>query len=108
MSHVIEKAGGAPDKAGIQQREEYAADVFDTFRELAKTDGIEIETELLYGTDIAAAIHDAADKFDASAIVFRSRGESRWLELLSGRVRAKLISNSDIPVVVLPERESGT
>lgn len=106
--HVIEKAGGAPDKAGVQQRKEYAEEVFETFRQLAKTDGIEVKTELLYGTDIATAIHDGADQFDASAIVFRSRGDSKWLELLSGRVRSKLIADSHIPVVVLPEREAGT
>jgi len=27
--NVIEKAGGAPDKASVEQREEYARDIFE-------------------------------------------------------------------------------
>lgn len=103
--HVIEKAGGAPDKASVEQREEHAEEAFRVFREHASIDGIDIETKLLYGTDVAEAIHDAAAEMDASAIVFRSRGGSRWLDRLSGGVRSKLISNSDHPVIVLPQRE---
>lgn len=104
--HVIEKAGGAPDKAGVEQREEHAEKAFEAIRERAKTDGIEVDTKLLYATDVAAAIHDAAAEVDASAIVFRSRGGSRWLDLVSGRVRSSLISDSDLPVVVLPDQET--
>lgn len=103
--HVIEKAGGAPDKAGVEQRKEYAEEAFKAFRDRAKIDGIEVDTKLLYGTNIAATIHDAADEADASAVVFRSRGSSRWLDLVSGRVRSSLIADSDRPVVVLPEQE---
>ena len=101
--HVIEKAGGAPDKAGVEQRKEYAADVFEAFTSRATTDGIEVETELLFGTDIAERIHEAADAHDVSSIVFRSRGERGWLELLSGNVRSHLIAEHDCPVVVLPD-----
>lgn len=104
--HVIEKAGGAPDKASVEQREEFAEEAFAAITERAKTDGIEIDTKLLYGTDVAAAIHDAAAEADASAIVFRSRGGSRWLDLVSGRVRSSLITDSDLPVIVLPEHET--
>lgn len=101
--HVIEKAGGAPDKASVEQREGYAEEAFAAFRERAAADGVEVETELLYGTDVAEAILEAAAEADASAIVFRSRGGSRWLDLVSGNVRSKLLSESDRPVVVLPE-----
>lgn len=104
--HVIEKAGGAVDKASVEQREEYAEKTFEAIRERAKIDGIEVDTELLYGTDVAATIHDSADEADASAIVFRSRGASRWLNLVSGRVRSSLIADSHLPVVVLPEQEA--
>lgn len=102
--HVIEKAGGAPDKAGVEQREERAEKAFEAIRERAKTDGVNVDTKLLYGADVAATIHDAADEVDGSAIVFRSRGGSRWLDLVSGRVRSKLVADSDLPVVVLPEQ----
>lgn len=103
--HVIEKTEGAPDKAGLEHREEYAEKAFDVFRDRAKTDGIEVDTKLLYGTDVAATIHEAADESDASVIVFRSRGGGRWLDLVSGRVRSKLIAESDRPVIVLPKQE---
>lgn len=101
--HVIEKAGGAPDKASVEQRKEYAERIFNVFRKRAEIDRIEIETELLYGTDIAATIHQAADEFDASAIVFRSRGNGGWLDRLSGNVRTNLIATPDHPIIVLPE-----
>lgn len=104
--HVIEKAGGALDKASVEQREAYAEETFETFRGLARTDDIDVETHLLYGTDVAATIHEAAEDHDASAIVFRSRGESRFLDLLSGRVRSKLVDGSDRPVVMFPPGDS--
>jgi len=104
--HVIEKAGGAPDKASVEQREQYAREVF-----AAITDGLDgvaasLETELLYGTDVAATIIDAAHDKDATAIVFTPRGGSRWRQLLTGDVAHKLVETSDVPVVVLPDREA--
>ena len=101
--HVIEKAGGAPDKAGIEHRRKHAENAFDAFRKRAKSDGIEVETELVYGTDVAEVIHEVAADLDASAIVFTSRGSTRWLDLVSGNVRSKLITDHDRPVIVLPD-----
>ena len=103
LVHVIEKAGGAPDKAGIEQRREHADDIFAAFRKRARTDGITVETELRYGTDIAETIHEAAGDHSATAIVFSSRGGSKWLDLVSGNVRSKLIADNDVPVIVLPD-----
>lgn len=102
LVHVIEKAGGAPDKAGVEQRREHAERTFEAFRGRARTDGVESRTELRYGTDIAATIHDAATDLDASCIVFSSRGESGWLDHLTGNVRARLIVDHELPVIVLP------
>lgn len=111
--HVIEKAGGAPDKAGVEQRKEYAEEVLEAFRKLAETDGLEVETEIHFGTDVAESILDAAESGGATAIVFRSRGEPGWLDRVTGRVRSNLIAESRLPVVVLPGRngsdaETGT
>lgn len=102
---VIEKAGGAPDKAGVEQREDHAAAAFDAFRDRAGTDGVAVDTELLYGTDVAGTIVDAARAHDATAIVFASRGGGRLANLLSGGVRSSLITNGEYPVVVLPDAE---
>lgn len=106
LAHVIEKGDGAPNKAGVEQRREHAERAFDAFRKRARTDGLEVETELLFGTDVAETIHDAAAAHDASAIVFSSRGGGQWLDLVSGNVRRKLISEQDRPVVVLPSEGS--
>lgn len=100
--NVIEKAGGAPDKAGVEQRQEHAEKTFDAFRTSADADDITVDTQVLYGTDIVETINDAAADIDASAIVFVSRGGGRWLDLVSGRVRSRLVSESEFPVIVLP------
>jgi len=103
--HVIEKAGGAPDKASVEQRKQFARDIFAVVTDgLADTD-ITLETELRYGTDIASALIDAAHELDASAIVFTPRGGSRWRKLLTGDVTHNLVNNSDIPILALPDRE---
>lgn len=99
---VIEKAGGAPDKASVEQRERAAEEAFAAARDCADDHGVDIETEIRYGTDVAEAIIDAAADIDASAIVFRPRGGSWWLDLLTGNVRDDLVTASDRPVVVFP------
>lgn len=103
--HVIEKAGGALDKASVEQREQDARAIF-----AAVTDGLDdvaasLETEIRYGTDVATTVIDAAHDKDATAIAFTPRGASRWRQLLTGDVAHKLVETSDVPVVVLPDRE---
>lgn len=101
--HVIEKAGGAPDKASVEQREEHAHDIFDQLLAGIDAGSFAIETHIVYGTDVAETIIDAAHDHDASAIVFTPRGGSRWQKLLTGDVTTALVNGSDIPVVVLPD-----
>lgn len=102
--HVIEKAGGAPDVASVEQREDAADDLFEIVAEGLTDVDAELRTEYLYGTDVAATIVDAAHDLDATAIVFTPRGGSRWLKLLTGDVTTALVTESDRPVVVLPDR----
>ena len=104
--HVIEKAGGAPDKASVEQRESYAGEVFDAVREELG----EVETDLRFDTAVEDAIFAAAADHDASAIVFTPRGGSRWLRLLTGDVTLHVVTETDRPVVVLPDtgHESST
>lgn len=54
--------------------------------------------------DVAATIIDAANDFDVSAIVFTPRGGSRWKRLLSGDAIHKLVGNSDVPILLFPDR----
>jgi len=103
--HVIEKAGGAPDKASVEQREQRATDIFAIVAEGLDDIEVSFETEILYGTDIAATVIDAAHDRSASAIVFTPRGGSRWRKLLTGDVTHNLVGNSDIPILALPDKE---
>jgi nucleotide-binding universal stress UspA family protein len=103
--HVIEKAGGAPDKAGVEQREEYAEELFDAMEDCLD-DGRTLETEIRYGTDVAETVFEAAADLDASAIVVTPRGGSRWMRLLTGDVALDIVTKTDRPVVVLPDVES--
>jgi len=52
---------------------------------------------------VAETVFRVADDVDASAIAFTPREGSRWLKLLSGDVANALISESERPVVVLPD-----
>jgi nucleotide-binding universal stress UspA family protein len=102
--HVIEKAGGAPDKASVEQREEYAAEIFEVVTD--HLDGTaDLETRVAFGTDVAETIFEVADEFDATSVVITPRGGSRWVRLLTGDVALSLVTETDRPVVVLPDVE---
>jgi len=103
--HVIEKAGGAPDKASVEQREQRAAEIFSIITGEFDDSGVVLETDLRYGTDIASPIVGAVHDRSASAIVFTSRGGSRWRKLVTGDVTRNLVRSSDSPIPVLPDRE---
>lgn len=101
--HVIEKAGGAPDKASVEQRELNAEEIFQTMAESLSDPTFDLDTDILYGTDIAETIIDGANDFDATAIVFTPRGGSKWVKILTQDVTTGLITQSDIPILVLPD-----
>ncbi|ADB59463.1 UspA domain protein [Haloterrigena turkmenica DSM 5511] len=103
--HVIEKAGGAPDKAGVAQREERAERIFEIVESTLAGTNTALETEILYGTDVAATILEHARDLEATAIVFTPRGASRWMRLLTGDVAQKLLTNTDRPLVILPRSD---
>jgi len=103
--HVIEKAGGAVDKAGVEQREEYAAEIFAVVEDAAADAGVPVETDLRFDTDVADAIFAAGRDHDASAIAFTPRDGSRWFDLLTGDHAHDLVKQADRPVVVLPAED---
>jgi nucleotide-binding universal stress UspA family protein len=103
--HVVEKAGGALDKASVEQREAAAEDAFDAL--LAGLPGVDVDTATLYGTDVAATVVAATHERDASAIAFTPRGGGRWVTLLTGDVTTGLVEESDVPLVVLPDADGG-
>jgi nucleotide-binding universal stress UspA family protein len=105
--YVVEKAGGAIDKASVEQREQAAEAAFDAFRAVveATASGLAVETEILYGTDVVETILEDAAGVDATAIAFSPRGEPgkrSFMDWLTGDVRDRLVTEADRPVVVLP------
>jgi len=105
LLHVVEKAGGAPDKASVAQREERAEAIFEVAREhLASLDRT-IETEIAYGTDIADTIAAKTSEMGADLIAISPREAGRLSRLLTGDTALNLLTDSPVPLVVLPPPE---
>ena len=102
--YVVEKAGGAPDKASVEQREGYADEVFAAGREALDEAGASVETEgrVVYGTSIAGAVFELCDEIDASSVALVPRESNRLLDVLVGGRMDAFVQENNIPVVVLP------
>ena len=99
---VVEKAGGAPDKAPMEEVEAEAERAFDAIRDVLGP----VETDLRYGVDVVETIIEAGREHDASAIVFTPRSGGRLVRLLTGDVALSLVTESDRPVVALPDPDA--
>lgn len=104
--NVIEKAGGAPDKASMEQREEYANEIFERVRQPLETTDATVETDVLYGTDIVERIFAEAEYRDADAVVFMAREGNRLAELITGDVARRMVKDASVPVVALPRTDA--
>ena len=100
--HVVEKGGGVPDKAPVEQSEELAAESYAAVRAVFP----DAREHTAYGRDVAATIADAVDEVGESAVVYRSRGGNRLMQFLSGDVSVKLATNATVPVIALPREGS--
>ena len=100
--HVVEKGEGVPDKTPVEQSEALAEESYAAVRSVFPDAG----DHTAYGRDVAAEIFAAAETVEATAIVYRSRGDNRLMQLLSGDLSLKLVTNADVPVVALPNTES--
>lgn len=96
---VVEKAGGAPDKAPMEEVEAEAERAFSAVRDVLGP----VETDLRYGVDVVETILEAGRDHDASAIVFTPRSGGRLVRLLTGDVALSLVTEADRPVVALPD-----
>lgn len=101
--HVIEKAGGAPDKAPLEKRREDAAE-FLAVVDTRLGQSVAVDTQTVYGTDIVERLFEVTDDVGASALAFRARGGSRIVRLLTGDVATRLVTDPPVPVVSLPSR----
>lgn len=100
--HVIEKAGGAPDKAPLEKRRADAAE-FLAIVDTSLSDDVAVDTQIAYGTDVVTTLFEVAEEADATAFAFRPRGGSRFVRLLTGDTATKLVTEAEIPVVSLPD-----
>lgn len=96
--HVVEKAGGAPDKTSPEHSKQVAEDSYAAVREVFP----DADDHTSYGRDVVETIFDAADEVDASAIAYRSRGGGRLMHFLSGDLSLKLVTKARLPVIALP------
>jgi nucleotide-binding universal stress UspA family protein len=97
--NVVEKAGGAPDKAPMEEVEAEAERAFDAIRDVLGP----VETDVRYGVDVVETILEAGRDHEASAIVFTPRSGGRLVRLLTGDVTLSLVTEADRPVVALPD-----
>lgn len=103
--HVIEKAGGAPDKAPLEKRREDASDFLAIVDSTLST-SVAVDTRTVFATDIVPALFAEATDARADAIAFRARGGSRIKRILTGDMATKLVTNPDVPVISLPNPET--
>jgi nucleotide-binding universal stress UspA family protein len=103
LVYVVEKAGGGIDKAGVEQREAAAREMFEAAR--ARLSDVEVDERIAYGTDVAETVFDVAEDVAATAVVFSPRGGGRFVRLLTGDTALDLITHNDRPVVVLPDAD---
>lgn len=96
--HVVEKGEGVIDKTPVEQSEEVAEDAFAEVRETFPGAG----QHTAYARDVVAAIFEAAEEVEATAIAYRSRGGGRLMQFLSGDLSLRLVTEADRPVVALP------
>ena len=102
--HVIEKAGGAPDKAPLEKRREDAAEFLAT-ADAMLSEFVAVDARTVFATDVVPAFFAAADEAGADAIAFRARGGSRIRRILAGDITTNLVTDPDVPVISLPSPE---
>jgi nucleotide-binding universal stress UspA family protein len=102
--YVVEKAGGAVDKASVEQRELVGEAAFEAFREALADAAVpaDVETAVQYDTDVVEGVFAAARNWEASAMAFVPRGGGRLLGLLTGNRSERLVTENPLPVVSLP------
>jgi nucleotide-binding universal stress UspA family protein len=99
--HVVEKGGGAIDKAPMARRVA-DANAFLSTVESRLADEVPVETRVEFGTDVADTVVATGLDVGATAIAFRPRGGNRLVRFLSGDTASRLLNGSELPIVSLP------
>ena len=86
-------------RLGLQKEGRIATEYVE---KLARASGVNIQTKVAIGYP-AEAILKSADESQMDAIVIGSKGRTGLSKILLGSVAEKVVRNSKIPVVVVPE-----
>lgn len=84
----------------IEDAEERGQRILDNAAEIAGEEGIEVETELLYG-DPVEALADYLESESADGLILGHRGLSPRLEEQMGSVAKAMLERSPVPVTVV-------
>ncbi|MWV38908.1 universal stress protein [Natrialba sp. INN-245] len=106
LVHVIEKGGGAPDKAPLGARQKQATETFELAEAVLEPAGYEFQTEVRYGTDVVDEIVAAVDEHRATAIAFLPREGGRITKYLTGNKTRSLVATDRVPVIALPNEST--
>jgi len=99
---VVKKAGGAPDRASVEQATDHGERGVAALADGLAGTGVDVDTRVVYGTDVVERIVATAHEEDATAIAFTPREGGGLRRLLTGNVATRLVHESDLPVVSLP------
>ncbi len=102
--YVIEKAGGAPNKAPMDAAEEHGRKALDAFEEELAEHSDKIKKEILFGSEVADTVLKEAEDRGAT-VVFVAREGGRFIRLLTGDNAISFVTKNRIPVVSLPRPE---
>lgn len=102
--YVVEKTEGAPDKSPHDAAKEHGNEGLEAFEEEMKTHRIEVEKEILFGSNVANTVLEEAEKRNAT-VVFVAREGGRFIRLLTGDNAISFVTENRIPVVSLPRPE---
>ena len=101
--HIIEKGDGSIDRLPVNAQKGQAAELFTYAIEELEAAGFEVAPALFYGSNVVDTIIEAATDDGASAIVFLPREGGRLSRFLTGDRPTRLIMESPIPVITLPQ-----
>jgi nucleotide-binding universal stress UspA family protein len=102
--HVSRPSGG-------QMREQEQADgeaAIRVLRERLESQGVVVQTLLMFSDDIARAVLNTAVERGVTLIVLGLTGKNVFARLLAGNVPVELIKNTRIPVLLFPPDFNGT
>ncbi len=105
IAHVVQSQGADESDDDARQR---AEQITSTLTSQLSDSNITAEGILLFGDDIARAIVNAAEAQNATMIIIGASGKGRMAKLLAGNIPHNVVTNANVPVMLIPTDWSGT